>query len=43
MVNINFLEIESVEDANRVDMNKYRFERFSESRNRYLFVKRSGK
>ena len=38
-----FLEIGSTEDANKVDMRVYRLERFSESRNAWLFVLRSGK
>ena len=38
---MNFLELETAEEANKVDMNKYRFERFSEKRGMYLFVKRA--
>ena len=40
---MNFLEIELLEDANNVNLEVYRFERFSETRNKYLFVKRRGK
>lgn len=36
-----FLECKTVEDANAVDMDQYRFERFSDSRNAYIFVKRA--
>lgn len=36
---ISFLEIPTVEEANKVDMKVYRFERFSESRG-YIFAKR---
>lgn len=39
----NYLEIESVEDANRVDMEVYRLERFSDTRNAFIFVRRRGK
>lgn len=35
-----FLECRTVEEANAVDLTEYRFERYSESRDRYLFVRR---
>lgn len=38
----NFLEMETLEGANQVDMDMYRFERYSETRG-YIFVKRRGK
>lgn len=37
---LNFKEIESVEDANRVNMTVYSFVKFSECRNCYIFKKR---
>lgn len=40
---VNFLELDSVDQANSVDLSVYRFERFSETRNKYLFVKRKEK
>jgi len=43
MTKINFMEIELVEDANKVNLELFRFERFSESRNKYLFVRRAKK
>ena len=42
MVEANFIECGSVEDANRVDLGVYRLERFSESKGVYIFVKRRG-
>jgi len=36
----HFLEVESEEEANQVNMDKYRFERYSEKRDKYLFVRR---
>lgn len=42
MVEPFFIECVSVDDANRVDMSKYRLEKFSESRG-YVFVRRKGK
>lgn len=36
----SILEVRSVEEANAVDLSVYRLERFSESRNCYIFVKR---
>jgi hypothetical protein len=42
MVYENFIECVSVEMANKVDMELYRFERFSESRG-YIFARRKGK
>jgi len=33
----NFLECATIEEANAVDLTKYTFLRFSDSRNRYLF------
>ena len=37
----DFVEARTVEEANQVDKNIYRLERFSESRQVYIFVKRS--
>jgi hypothetical protein len=39
----NFLEIESLENANAVDLSIYSFVKFSDSRNSYIFKKRHGK
>ena len=36
-----FLEITDVYDANKVDMKIYKLLRFSEKRNRYIFMKRA--
>lgn len=36
----NFLEYETVEGANQVDLNIYSFVRFSEKRQCYIFKKR---
>lgn len=41
MKKINFLELKDVDEANAVDLSVFRFERFSESRNAWLFVRRS--
>jgi len=35
-----FLEVADLEIANNVDLSVYRFERFSDKRNVYIFVKR---
>lgn len=40
---VNFIEVESVDEANRIDLNVYRFDRYSETKNRYIFVRRAGK
>ena len=40
---LNFLEIESVDDANRVDLEIYSFIKHSESKNRYIFKRRAGR
>lgn len=37
----NFLEVERLEDANAISVEKYRFITFSEHRNKYIFKKRS--
>jgi hypothetical protein len=39
--NRHFIEVETEEEANKVDMTKYRFERFSEKRDKYIFVRRA--
>lgn len=39
----NFIEVERLEDANAVSLEKYRFIDFSEHRNRYIFFRRRGK
>ena len=39
---MNFIEKKTVEEANKVDLEIYRFERFSENRG-YIFVKRKDK
>jgi len=38
-----FLEIHDTEEANTVDQETYRLEKYSESRDAWLFVKRKGK
>ena len=40
--NPNFLEISNVNDANIVDISVYRFERYSDKKDAYIFVKRKG-
>ena len=40
---VNFLECDSVAEANAVDLSLYRFECYSESRGVYIFIKRRGK
>lgn len=37
------LEVKTKEEANVVDLTKYRLEKFSESRDCYIFVRRRGK
>ena len=39
----NFIEVESVDEANKVDLDKYTFIRHSETKNRYIFKKRQQK
>jgi len=39
-MNENFLEVDSVLEANKVNLEVYRFERFSETRQKYIFIKR---
>ena len=38
----NFIEVGSVEEANAVDLTKYRFERYSETKDVYIFIRRRG-
>ena len=40
---LNFLEKETVEEANAVDLNIYSFVKFSDTRNVYIFKKRARK
>jgi len=40
IVEKKFLEIQSTDEANDVDISKYRLERYSETRGAWLFVKR---
>ena len=35
-----FLEAKTVEEANQVNIKEYRFERYSETKDCYIFVKR---
>jgi len=37
------VEARSIEEANTVDLDRYRFERYSESKGAYIFVKRKDK
>tara|TARA_Y100000310_G_scaffold267782_1_gene279968 strand:+ start:6556 stop:6705 length:150 start_codon:yes stop_codon:yes gene_type:complete len=36
----NFIEVTTKEEANKVDLMEYRFVVFSETRQKYIFVKR---
>ena len=36
----NFLECKSVDEANEVNLDEYRFERYSDTKDVYIFVKR---
>lgn len=38
-----FLGVDTVEEANGIDMTKYRFERYSDTLKQFIFVKRQGK
>lgn len=38
--NLNVIEAKSAEEANRVDTTLFRFERFSETKNAYIYVRR---
>lgn len=40
---MNFLEVESLEDANEINLNRYAFVKFSETRNCYIFKIRERK
>lgn len=40
---VNFLELESVDDANKVDLEVYSFHKFSDTRDKYIFSKRMRK
>ncbi len=40
---INFIECDTVEEANRIDLEIYSFVRFSESRQKYIFKIREKK
>lgn len=37
------LECKTVDEANRVDTKIYRFERYSEARDAYIFIRRGGR
>jgi len=39
----NFLECKTVEEANAMDLTKYTFIKFSDTRDCYMFKKRAGK
>lgn len=39
-INPNFLEISTIEEANTINLEEYRFERYSPQRDVYIFVKR---
>jgi len=39
----NFIECETVEEANTVNLEIYRFERYSDTKGRYIFVVRQRK
>ena len=36
----NFIECKSAEEANQINLDEYRFERYSNTRDVYIFVKR---
>ena len=36
----NFIEVGTADEANRIDLTQYRFERYSDTRGVYIFVKR---
>lgn len=38
----NFIEVSNIDDANTVDMDVFRFERFSDTKGAYIFVRRRG-
>lgn len=40
---LNFIECESVDDANKIDMDVYCLVCYSDSKNRYIFKRRKGK
>lgn len=40
---LNFLEVESNEEANKVDLEIYSFIKFSDTRNCYIFKRRARK
>jgi len=37
----NFIEVETEQEANSINMNIYRFETFSETKGKYIFIKRA--
>lgn len=37
------IEAKTEDEANSIDLEQYRFERFSESKGVYIFIKRGGK
>jgi len=37
----NFIEVETEQEANAINMNIYRFETFSETKSKYIFIKRA--
>lgn len=39
----NFIEVETVEEANRISLDDYSFIKYSETKNRYLFKIRERK
>ena len=39
----NFIECFTVDEANQVDQDVFRFERFSETKGVYIFVRRRGR
>lgn len=43
MVEPNFREVETVEQANDIDLDVYTFVKFAESRDKYIFKKRQRK
>jgi len=43
MVDTNFVECKTIEEANSIDMHMYSFIKFSDTRDCYIFKKRAGK
>lgn len=40
MKDVNFIEVSNVDEANEINLDEYRFERYSDTKNVYILVKR---